>query len=173
MKIKQNAVDLTDLAIGILVLGIVVTIGSNILISVRDSRLTELETNETKLEATSFIQAGDNLAHTWGKSVNACYNTTNGQLILPGNYTATISPDAGVIHVQNATTTLWSAVTCNYTTYDTTRADWALPNDAATGIGEYGNWFDIIVIVGIAGLILSLIFMAFGNRDNKGAGQNY
>jgi len=39
MKQKQNAVDLTDLAVGILVLGIVVTIGTNILISVRDSTL--------------------------------------------------------------------------------------------------------------------------------------
>jgi len=44
MKTKQNAIDLTDLAIGILVIGIVVAIGSSILISVRDSTLTDLET---------------------------------------------------------------------------------------------------------------------------------
>jgi len=172
MKTKQNAVDLTDLAIGILVLGIVVTIGSSILVSVRDSTLTDLDTVSTVNEATTFEQAGDQLAVTWGKSVDACMNTTSGQTILAGNYTATLD-DFGVFTVQNATTTEWEAVSCNYTTYDTTRADWALPNDAATGIAEYGNWFDIIVIVGIAGLILSLIFLAFGNRGGGQANQAY
>ena len=94
MKQKQNAVDLTDLAIGILVLGIVVTIGSTILLNVRDTN------------------------------------------------------------------------TANDIAYN-------LAGDAATGIAEYGNWFDIIVIVGIAGLILSLIFLAFGNRGGGDSGQLY
>ena len=45
-----------------------------------------------------------------------------------------------------------------------------LADDAATGIAEYGNWFKIIVIVGVAAVVLSLIFMAFGRR---GAGTTY
>ncbi len=93
MKLRQrmSAVDLTDLAIGIVVLGIVVSIGSTILLNVRDTN-TENDT---------------------------AYN---------------------------------------------------LAGAAATGLAEYGNWFDIIVIVGVAAVILSLIFMAFGRRGGAAGG---
>ena len=89
MKYKTSAVDLTDLAIGIVVLGIVVSIGATILLNVRDTN-TENDT---------------------------AYN---------------------------------------------------LAGEAAEGLAEYGNWFDIIVIVGVAAVILSLIFMAFGRRAGGG-----
>lgn len=79
------AVDLAGLAIGIVVLGIVVSIGATILINVRDT----------------------NTAGT------ASYN---------------------------------------------------LADDAAIGLGEYGNWFKILVIVGVAAVVLGLIFMAFGKK---------
>lgn len=88
MEYKQSAVDLTDLAIGIVVLGIVVSVGATILINVRDT------------------------------------NTTDG------------------------------------TAYN-------LADDAATGLAEYGNWFKIIVIVGVAAVVLSLIFMAFGRQGQS------
>ena len=87
-ELKKQAVDLTDLAIGIVVLGIVVSIGATILLNVRDTN------------------TADDIA----------YN---------------------------------------------------LADDAATGLAEYGNWFDIIVIVGVAALILTLIFMAFGQRGGS------
>lgn len=86
---KNSAVDLTDLAIGIVVLGIVVSVGATILVNVRDTSTTD----------------------------TVAYN---------------------------------------------------LANDAATGIAEYGNWFKIIVIVGVAAVVLSLIFMAFGGRTQGG-----
>jgi len=86
---KSAGVDLSELAIGIVVLGIVVSIGATILLNVRDT------------------------------------NTTND------------------------------------TAYN-------LAGSAATGLAEYGNWFDIIVIVGVAAVILGLIFMAFGNRGSSG-----
>ena len=96
---KKPAVDLTDLAIGIVVLGIVVTIGATILLNVRD--------------------------------IN--YELAEGCNATSGNYT--LCDDA-----------------------------YQVADSAATGIAEYGNWFDIIVIVGVAAVILSLIFMAFGRR---------
>jgi len=83
LELKKSAVDLTDLAIGIVVLGIVVSIGATILLNVRDTNTVD----------------------------DTAYN---------------------------------------------------LANSAAEGLAEYGNWFDIIVIVGIAAVILALIFMAFG-----------
>lgn len=94
MKFKKSAVDLTDLAIGIVVLGIVVSIGATILLNVRDTN------------------------------------------------------------------------TANDTAYN-------LSNSAATGLAEYGNWFTIIVIVGVASVILSLIFMAFGGRGGGSSGMTY
>jgi len=87
--LKKPAVDLTDLAIGIVVLGIIVSVGATILINVRDT------------------------------------NT--------------------------AATTAWN-----------------VSDKAATGLAEYGNWFKIIVIVGVAAVVLSLIFMAFGRRGGVG-----
>ena len=91
LEYKKNAVDLTDLAIGIVVLGIVVSVGANVLINVRNTNTTS----------------------------DTAYN---------------------------------------------------LANSAAVGIAEYGNWFKIIVIVGVAAVVLSLIFMAFGRR---GGGATY
>ena len=83
---KKSAVDLTELAIGIVVLGIVVSVGATVLINVRDT----------------------NTAGT------AAYN---------------------------------------------------ISDKAAVGLAEYGNWFKILVIVGIAAVVLSLIFMAFGRKS--------
>ena len=87
--LRKPAVDLTDLAIGIVVLGIVVSVGATILINVRDT-----------------------------------------------NTSASTS--------------------------------WNVADKAASGLAEYGNWFKIIVIVGVAAVVLSLIFMAFGRRAGGG-----
>lgn len=89
MELKKQAVDLTDLAIGIVVLGIVVAVGANVLINVRNTNTTD----------------------------DTAYN---------------------------------------------------LANKAAVGLAEYGNWFKTIVIVGVAAVVLSLIFMAFGRRGGVG-----
>ncbi len=186
MKKKYSAVDLTDMAIGIVVLGIVVTIGAVILLNVRDARLTSLATlttaNETGVVLNSSAGA-DTLANIWGSSVSACYcnATTAGvgadcgtanSTLGAANYTVSIS-SGGTISLTNATSSVYTDVQCTYNYYDTTRADWALPNSAAIGIAEFGNWFDIIVIVGIAGLILALIFMSFGNRGGQDQGVVY
>jgi len=170
MQTKQSAVDLTDLAIGIVVLGIVVTIGANILITTRDARLTDLSTASTYNETLSFTGNTDKLANTWGKNVIHVTNSS-GTLVSSGNYTYTISSTDGTITVTNLTSTIqpWKI---NYQWYNTSRADWSSANKAAIGLGEYGNWFTILVIVGVAALILSLIFMAFG-RSSGGSGVSY
>ena len=92
VELKKPAVDLTELAIGIVVLGIVVSVGATVLINVRDTNT----------------------------SGTAAYNVAD---------------------------------------------------KAAVGLAEYGNWFKIIVIVGVAAVILGLIFMAFGR--SSGGGMSY
>lgn len=177
IEMKKNAVDLTDLAIGILVLGIVVTIGATVLLNVRDNTLTDLPVLTTANESVNVATTGsDTFANTWVSSTSAtCINASNAAAVGSGNYTITVDGVTGVGTITNTTTTAgynypWN---CTYTTYDTTQADWALANNAATGIAEYGNWFDIIVIVGVAAVILSLIFMAFGANRNEQSGISY
>jgi len=177
MKKRYSAVDLTDLAIGLLILGITVTIGARMLLAYRDNRLTDLGTVTTHNETTFINSTGDTLANTWGKSVDVCYCNVTGSetetacavnsTISSGNYTVSISELNGVITITNATTNTFNDVACTYTWYNTSEAQWSLPNNAAFGLAEYGNWFDIIEIIGIAGLILALIFLAFGRRGEE------
>lgn len=46
-------------------------------------------------------------------------------------------------------------------------ADYALAEDVEVGIGEFGNWFKIIVIAGIATVVLVLILLNFGRRPEE------
>lgn len=174
MYTKKSAVDLTDLALGIVILGITVVIGSSILLNVRDNRLTDLSTVTVANESTYINNSADTLANTWFQSVSTCYSNVTGTGTLAantslasGNYTVTVSSLDGTATITNATSAVFPDAACTYTYYNTSEAQWNLPNQAAIGLSEYGNWFDIIVIVGIAGLILSLIFMAFANRGNS------
>ena len=98
LKYENSAVDLTDLALGIVVLGVIVSVGATVLLNVRDTHVTNTP--------------GCNETHTEG--CGTAYN---------------------------------------------------LSNSAAEGLGEYGNWFKILVIVGVAAVVLSLIFMAFGRAS--------
>lgn len=167
MQIKKNAVDLTELALGVLVLGIVTAIGVKILITQRDSKLTDLSTDTTTNESISFTGNTDTLATKWGTGTVTVTNQTTGATVTSGNYTVSVSGLDGTVTITNSTSTYqpWYAT---YTTYNTTRADWALADDAAVGIGEYGNWFKTIVIVGVAAVVLTLIFMSFGRGTSLG-----
>lgn len=94
LQTKKSAIDLTELAIGVVVLGIVVSVSATILLNVRDT------------------------------------NTAQG-------------------------------------------AAWNVSDKAASGLAEYGNWFKILVIVGIAGAILSIIFIAFARPAEEGQAGQY
>jgi len=171
---KKSAVDLTDLAVGLVVLGIVVTIGSLIIVNLRDNTLTDLSVvttgNET-LAVTSPTSAV--LTNTWGKSVVTVTNATGGEVINSANYTATVSSLDGSITLSNATASYAKPWNVTYQWYNTSQADWTLANNASNGLLEFGNWFDIIVIVGVASVVLALIFMAFGNRNQGSVAAAY
>ena len=169
MELKQNSVDLTDLAVGIIVLGIVVTIGANILINVRDSQLTNLDILPTSAEAiTGSNTTGSTLANPWFATVGTVINATSGATIGAGNYTVAANSISGKGQLLVVGSQFNGApLKVNYTHYDVSEPSWAVADAAATGLGEYGNWFDIIVIVGVAAVILSLIFMAFGRQDGS------
>jgi len=173
LEYKKSAVDLTDLALGIVVLGIVVVIGANILIKVRDTRLPDLPILTTTNESAG-TKLSTTFTNTWFKEVTACVNNSNAAPIASGNYSTSVD-SFGHGAITNLTNLYYSYQTnCTYTTYDITQADYDLADSAATGISEYGNWFSIIVIVGVAAVILGLIFMAFGKgAGSVGSGQSY
>jgi hypothetical protein len=160
-------VDLTDLALGIIVLAIVVTIGASIMINIRDTSLTKSNVVTTKGEALTFTGNTATLTNKWGKGVISVQNQSAGVPLSATNYTVSTNTVDGTITITNLTSynQPWSV---NYTWYNTSsRPDYTVSNQAATGLAEYGNWFKIIVIVGVAAVILSLIFMAFGRRGES------
>ena len=170
---KKSAVDVTELAVGIILLGVVVSIGAYIMNTQRDTHLTELTTFTTVNESKAAVANVRTLDKTWVKSVVKVYNDSGFQVIDSGNYTLTVDSINGQGKITNTTgNTLyannWNITYDNYNT--SSRADWTLSDKAATGIGEYGNWFKIIVIVGIAALVLSVIFLAFGGRRSGSEG---
>jgi len=64
----------------------------------------------------------------------------------------------------------WTQVELSYDYLSdrTTAADYSLAISAEAGLGELGNWFGIIIIVGIAGAIITILFVAFGNTGRGG-----
>lgn len=174
---KKSAVDLTDLALGIVVLGIVVSIGVVILSNVRDTRLTDLPVDATVTNITGSNTTGTSLGNPYFKGLTSLTNASNTSQAVPAtNYTVSAVNTVTGKATLTITDNTWNAknLTVTYDSYDTTQADYALADDAATGLAEYGNWFKIIVIVGVAAVILALIFMAFGRgAGSVGSQQSY
>ena len=174
LETRKSEVDLTALAIGILVLGIVVSIGASMMISFRDNQRTEVATltttNETVTQANFASATGDPLANAWAIGVTKVTNSTGAVTLNSANYTTSIDPVSGIMTIKNATENIYGdgwKVTYNY--YDTTDPRYSLPQDASLGLAEYGNWFDIIVIVGVAAVVIGLIFLGLNTKS----GGNY
>jgi hypothetical protein len=165
---KKSAVDLTELAIGIVILGITVGIGAVVIHNMATSQITNVGTYSVLLEGVTPYPSGANLAVTWGKSVDYCQNGTTNVINSP-NWTTSINPSNGVMTISNATSTFGSqAWKCNYTVYNVSDIRYNTPIQAEIGLAEYGNWFKILVIVGIAAAVLGLIFLAFGRGNTSG-----
>ena len=86
MNIQKKAIDLTDLAIGILVLGIIVSIGTVIMVNMRDSRLTSLATETFQSESITPTDDGASFSNQWFKEIINCYNDST-LIVQSGNYT--------------------------------------------------------------------------------------
>lgn len=170
---KKSAIDLTELAIGILMLGIVVGVGAYLLGTFRDSRVESLPTYLVRNET---IQANSSVAKTlsvgWVKSVDLVINKTVGNVITAANYstsTAALTGSANGITTitpaaqTDSNNTQWDV---SYTVYNVSDPQWKVPDKATLGLQEYGNWYTILVVVGIAALILGLIFLVLGNRNS-------
>jgi hypothetical protein len=162
---KNSAVDLTELALGIVVLGIVVSIGAVILSNIGANQITNAETYRVVNETVTPSALGDTLAVGWFKEVNFIINKTGNQVINSGNWTASVN-GAGTGTVTNTTGRFPGDWQVTYTVYNKSDPRFELTDKAGLSLAEYSDWFSIIVIVGIASMIIALIFMAFGKNKN-------
>lgn len=160
--------NLSDLALAIMVLGIVVSIGGVIMTNYKTSQVTNLPVLSDSDLSINVTTTGVTLEKVWVKDITSC-TLVNGTSVGSSNYNLAVSPDFGT-GVLSATTGSgfknmnWN---CTYGYYDTTDVRYDLPSDAAVGLAEYGNWFKILVIVGVAAVVLGLIFMAFGKSSSS------
>ena len=171
MEIQKKAVDLTALAIGIIILAIVAAIGGKVLMTVRDSRLTDLDVITTRNETPTATGANTLVTtNAWGKALTVVTDSLNGTTIGSGNYSTSINSVSGLLTLDNSSSTTGGSADWNitYTWYNISRPDWSVANKGVLGLAEYGNWFKTIVIVGIAAVILAIIFMSFGGRSTSG-----
>lgn len=67
----------------------------------------------------------------------------------------------------------WVSITWGWNYLDSRASDYNVAGDALVGLLEFGNWFDIIVIIGIAGLILGIIFIGFKGSKEESISVNY
>jgi hypothetical protein len=177
VQTKKSAVDLSELAIGIVILGIAVSIGAVILTNVKLSSVSTLPTYNVVREVVNLnTSTGATLTTTWVKSIVEVRNATQSIVLTSGNYTLTVDSSNGVGTLVGADPGIHNNTNVNvtYTVGNVSDPRFTVPNTASIGLAEYGNWFKILVIVGIASVILGIIFMAFGNRDgHDGAGVGY
>ena len=174
IQTKKSAVDLTELAVGIVVLGIVVSVGAVILTNVSTSQVANLPKYQVANETVSYNNLnGQILAKTWGIRIDHILNATDNSVVNVGNYSSTISSTTGQVTLSNSTANGLPVVDwkVSYTVYNVSDARFTLPTNATTGLLEYGNWFKILVIVGISAVVLSLIFMAFGRSNSFGSSE--
>jgi len=154
---KKSAIDLTELAIGIVVLGIAVSIGAVILLNIGKSQIVNAPTYSVINESIPAVSGNGNvLSTTWVKSVDEVFNESASLPITSGNYTLSVDPNTGIGTVTNTTAIpLYKAWTVSYTVYNVSDPRFAIPNSAQIGLAEYGDWFKILVIVGIAAVLLA------------------
>lgn len=171
---KKGAVDLQELAVAVVILGIVVAIGATIIITMRNNTVTNLPSylvrNETVTVTGTSTSGGVALSSIWVRSIDLVTNSTGGQVYTSGNYSSSINSGTGVATFFNATSKLPATWNVSYTVYNVSDPQYAIPNNAAIGLSQYGNWFPILVIVGIAAVVIALILSAFSNRATGGEG---
>ena len=169
MEYKKSAINLTELAIGIVILGIVVSIGAAILTTVRDSRVTDLPTYTIVNESHSIDTSSFNLNSAWFNSVERVMNTT-GATVPTAQYSISTNQDGFATLTNSSSLSGKGDWNVTYSVYNTSDPQFALPQNASAGLVTYGDWFSILVIIGLAGLILGIIFMALSGRGGGDMG---
>ncbi len=172
---KRSAIDLTELAIGIILIGIVVSIGAYILLTFRNTRTDNLPSYQYAVNESvkAVNETGVTLTGRWVSTIDVVTNASTNTNLPTGNYTVVVNPDFGtsVLKYSSATgATNNSVVNVTYSVRNTSDTQWSIPNNASIGLGEYGNWFKIIVIIGAAALVLALIYMMLGGKDSSSSG---
>jgi hypothetical protein len=184
MKInKKGNIDMTGIALSIIILGIVCAVGILITQNVATSQITNTNIIRVNNETGSTALSPTAPMHTQVIWVNeptdvlTLYTANNGT-VCTSNVTTTVSEGTATLTMTSASQSSPNA--CNntvmnvtYNRYNASDPRFDVASKASIGLGEYGNWFKIIVIVAISAVILGLIFTAFRGNAEGGSGQSY
>jgi len=152
-----------------LVLGIYIndTIGDTV-----DAPLTAASIiNETGYANTTgyTLYAADNAVDFASPAITALFNRTDGTVVGLGNVTVS---DAGV--VTNATATVWNNLSITYTyTYTAETSASTAASEVTSALSTGTSWISILVVVGFAVIIFSLLTRGFGEVATKESAMPY
>ncbi len=171
----MNKLNLQKFIISIVIVGVVLVIGIYITDSIGDvSKATNTAgsvTNETGafINITGYTLALSTAEDFASPVLTAIWNTTDDASILLGN--ATVS-SVGV--VTNATVTNWENVYVSYTyryTADTDASDAAA--DVVDALATGTSWISILVVVGFAVIILTMLTSGLGSTVRESSTPYY
>ena len=110
---------------------------------------------------TSVTRAGE--CRFGGLSVSVCTNASAGGVVInSANYTV------GTNYITNKTGTIFTTASwyCNYTyTYGGEACNAA--NSTIRGIGEFGDYYDLIVLAVVIAIVISLLLIVFNLRKTQ------
>jgi len=152
-------------AMGIIVLVIIISIGAKTLMTVQDTQTDYIWDAVVNESVTLLNGTNVSLAQTGVDSAN--FTLTNMSMTLgSGNYTLHAT-DGKVFLLANATgiinNTAWNA-SYGYNYHIDLTADYNATNNGLDAVGTYSDFFVVIVVVMILGIIVSM-FGSLGRRD--------
>jgi len=164
MEISKLQGAVTIIALIALILGITLIILDEFVEqSIKNAGVPTAVANETWATASNSTNA--TLTYPFIKSVTNVTNTTNGAPLASTNYT--IYLDQGKIILTTGDADLYFEgynINVSYTYYAQTAESSIAVNETLKGIGDFGDWMPLIVIVIAASIILGLVLNTFLKR---------
>ena len=149
-------------AIGIIVLVIIISIGAKVLMTVQDTQTSYIWDTVTNESITLYNGTNVSLANTGIDSTNfALSNVT--YTLGAGNYTL-YETDGKVMLTQNTSNATAFNASYGYNYHNDPLDDYNVTADGLTSVGTYSEFFVVIVVVMILGIIVGM-FGNLGRRD--------
>ncbi len=159
----------------IVIVGVTLVIGIYISDTISDAVDTDntpiTVVNETGawINGTGYTLAQAGLKNFAGASITVAYNGSNNEIIPVGNYTVT---GAGVL--SNLTAIVFGNVSVSYTaTYSAATNASSAADDVTTALATGTSWISILVVVGFATVILTMLTAGLGQAAQKDAATPY
>ena len=174
LRKKGQVSSLAPAILSLVFAAIILVFGIIISQSMRDTdvmfnSVTTLNEFPARANSTGYTLTGEDGDRTQGFTITSMKNATTKGLgfynltIDAANYT--VNSVTGV--VTNATTyNLFSNVSINYT-YSRGDEGWESTNKTLSGLGSFGDFWEIIVLAVIITIVIGLLLVVFGGRKER------